>query len=763
MIDFIKKNLFLFLLVLSCLFYFQKTIISDLLPIPSDTIVGLYYPFRDIYANNYPRGIPFKNFLITDPVRQTYPWKNLVIDAGKKLELPIWNPYNFSGTPLLANFQSSAFYPLNFLYFFLPFKNAWSFLIILQPILAGFFMFLYLENLKLKKEACLLGAITFSFSGFFVAWMEWGNILNTALWLPLILLSIDKITIGIINKEAAIMSKKVGVWCLILVITLISSFFAGHLQTFFYMYVLSSLYFMVRLFEQKNKGKLLLTYIIINALFLLITFVQWYPSLQFILLSARDADLIGYKNTGWFIPWQNLVQFVAPDFFGNPATLNYTGIWNYAEFVGYVGIFPLLAALFAVFFRRDKKTILFFLILLISLIFALPTQISKIPFVLHIPFLSTAQPTRLIFVIDFSLAVLAALGFDYYTKQKKNIIYLISGASFVFIGLWIFVLFGSFGIFTQDQVMVARQNLFLPTFIFSVIYVIFIILRFTYKIKNPKIDYLFFSILLILTFFDLIRFGWKFEPFTNKEYLFPSTRVLSYLQNQSGLFRVMSTDSQILPPNFSVMYHLQTVDGYDPLYLMRYGEFASATSRNKADISTPFGFNRIITLQDTKSRLTDFLGVRFVLSSSILHDDKLTPVLSEGHVNVYENTLAFPRAFFVSSTIPARDKQSAINAIFDPNNLLNHVAVVENSGNDSRFKKSWETGLVKINEYSANKIILVSTNKGEGFLVLTDVYYPTWKVKIDGEAGRIYLTDYTFRGIVVPSGTHTIEFYDSLL
>src|SRR5438874_2092169 len=126
MVNFFRKNLFLLLIVFSVLFFFQKTIVSGLLPIPSDTIVGLYHPFRDLYAKDYPRGIPFKNFLITDPVRQTYPWKNLVIEAEKKLNLPLWNPYNFSGTPLLANFQSGTFYPFNILYFFMGFNDAWT-------------------------------------------------------------------------------------------------------------------------------------------------------------------------------------------------------------------------------------------------------------------------------------------------------------------------------------------------------------------------------------------------------------------------------------------------------------------------------------------------------------------------------------------------------------------------------------------------------------------------------------------------------------
>lgn len=68
----------LFIILLTVVFFWQF-FVKGLLPIPADTIIGLYHPFIDLYAKDYPRGIPFKNFLITDPVRQQYPWKVLAI------------------------------------------------------------------------------------------------------------------------------------------------------------------------------------------------------------------------------------------------------------------------------------------------------------------------------------------------------------------------------------------------------------------------------------------------------------------------------------------------------------------------------------------------------------------------------------------------------------------------------------------------------------------------------------------------------------
>lgn len=759
--------------------FFWQFLLKGLLPIPSDTIVGLYYPFRELYQKTNPNGLPYKNFLITDPVRQTYPWRNLSVSLEKNKELPLWNSYNFAGTPLLANFQSAAFYPFNLLFFILPFSVSWSFLILLQPLLAGIFLYLYLDNFKLKKEASLLGAIAFSFSGFSIAWLEWGTVFNTTLWLPLILLAIDKIFYNfqlfsnskfkIHNSKLQFKIKNYLSWPLIFLLATVSSFLAGHLQTFFYLAILSFAYFLARWFQYGKNLRTLGLFLVLTSLFIILTFFQWFPSLNFILASARNVDLPGFTQAGWFIPWQNLIQFLAPDFFGNPTTLNYYGIWNYGEFIGYIGIFPLIISFFALFFRRDKKTLFFGTVFFVSLFLALPTIFAKVPFKFNFPFISTAQPTRLLFITDFSLSVLAAFGLDYFlsVKNKKSIFYILGGFTSLFTGLWLFILAFHGSLITSENLRVAKQNLILPTILFVLISLLLVVIVFISKRNEksgvPFLSFIFYA-LIIITVFDLFRFGWKFEPFTNKNYLFPSTSVISYLQNQNPKepFRIMSTDSKILPPNFSIMYKLQTLDGYDPLYLQRYGELMAASGRGVPNISPPFGFNRIITPQDPLSRISDLLGVKYILSLEEIKNNKFKEVFSDGYIKVYENNAAMPRAFFINNTLIVKSKQEAINAMFEVNYQLTSRAVVENVSDPELFKSSWDMGQVDFVKYDNDRVLLKTSNPGEGFLVLTDSFYPTWHARVDGKETRIYLTDFNFRGIIVPKGSHTIEFYNTI-
>ena len=726
--------------------FFWQFFLKGLLPIPADTIVGLYNPYRDFYQAKYPRGIPYKNFLITDPVRQQYPWKSLAISQESKGEIPLWNPYEMAGKPLLANFQSGSFYPLNLLFVIKPFYTSWSIYIVLGTFLSLIFAYLYLNNLELSKTSSLFGSLTFAFSGFSIAWLEWGNITHTILWLPLILLAIDKI----FEKRKNIK------WISIFILSLMLSFFAGHLQLFFYVFILSIFYFVFKLFgERKDLSKIL---ILAGSIFIfsIATFYQWFPTLQYILQSARSIDQDNWQKIGWFIPWQNLIQFIAPDFFGNPATLNYWGIFNYGEFIGYIGILPLIFSLFSLFLIKNRTVFFFGLTLFVSLIFAYPTFLAKIPFMLNIPLISTAQPTRLIFIADFSLAVLTAFGLDYLSKFRKSKFYILAIIGFLFVSLWLFILkFPINSIVSPEEISVAKNNLILPSLLFLLSSMLITANSVFRKIPRS----IFVWLIILISVFDLFRFGWKFTPFTASSYLYPNTPALTFLNSHIGNYRVLSANSQILPPNFLTMYRIQTIDGYDPLYLKNYAQLIVSLERNTSDINPPFGFNRIITPHNYSSEITDLLGVKYVLSLTDLSSPKLEKVFQEGETRIYENKNVLPRVFFVTQTISADNNKDTAREMFKNKDSLKEIAVV----NDKNFNFEWSSGNAVIKEYRENRVIIQTQNKGKGFLLLTDSFYPTWHAKIDSKEAKIERTDLNFRGLVVPPGVHNVEFYISLL
>jgi uncharacterized membrane protein YfhO len=47
---------------------------------------------------------------------------------------------------------------------------------------------------------------------------------------------------------------------------------------------------------------------------------------------------------------------------------------------------------------------------------------------------------------------------------------------------------------------------------------------------------------------------------------------------------------------------------------------------------------------------------------------------------------------------------------------------------------------------------------GPGWLVVTDLDYPGWQVRVDGKDSQIYRGDYVFRALPLTPGDHRIEF-----
>jgi len=732
----------IFLLVVGIFFY--QTILLGKLPVPTDSLVGLYHPFRDLYAQTNPRGVPYKNFLITDPVRQQIPWRKIAMDQWKQGKLPIWNPYTFSGTSLIANIQAAVFYPFNVLFLIFDFPIAWTILVILQPILAGIFLFFYLRNKDIHPVASLFGAIAWSFSGFTIAWLTWGTIVHVALWLPLCLLSIDKMAESKPHKSTLL-------WLMLGTLSFVMQVFAGHMQIALYTIVVTVAY---GLWRFRTMHPFLIAEI---CIFLFITSIAWVPLLRFVMVSGRVGEVDSWLKEGWFLPWQHLVQFIVPDFFGNPATLNYWGVWNYGEFIGYIGIVPLL---FAIAFNKEDRDRFFWLLVgFVSLFFALPTPLTKLFYQLHIPVISWLQPTRLMVLIDFSLVMLAVFGFDAWIKKKRVSWLPVVGLVGIFVALWIFIMTNRFFVSNETVRMgltVAKRNMIFPI---AILFVSLAVL-FVSSLVKKRILFLFCVVIFVnITAFDLLRFGWKFTPFTPREYFFPETKILSFLKQQTKPFRIMSTDKRLLPPNVSAYYGIETIEGYDPLMAGRYEELMAAIARGKPDITPPFGFNRIITVDNPDSILLRLFNVRYVLSLRDIDLPFLKKVFQEGETRVYENALVLPRAFLVSEVRWVTNKQEAMNALFDRAFDPANTAIIEKSTTSpSVFPIEFAKGKTTMISYTESSLVIETETEREGFVVVAQSYSPDWHAKIGSTPLPIFRTNYHFMGLLVPRGRNRIEF-----
>src|SRR5205807_1500576 len=63
-----------------------------------------------------------------------------------------------------------------------------------------------------------------------------------------------------------------------------------------------------------------------------------------------------------------------------------------------------------------------------------------------------------------------------------------------------------------------------------------------------------------------------------------------------------------------------------------------------------------------------------------------------------------------------------------------------------------------VTRHRPHRVSVTTRAAAETFLVLGDVHYPGWEARLDGRPARLYRTDYALRGVVVPAGTHVVEF-----
>jgi len=65
---------------------------------------------------------------------------------------------------------------------------------------------------------------------------------------------------------------------------------------------------------------------------------------------------------------------------------------------------------------------------------------------------------------------------------------------------------------------------------------------------------------------------------------------------------------------------------------------------------------------------------------------------------------------------------------------------------------------VVIKKYNANTIELDVDAKTEGFLVLSENYYPRFNAYVDGIKRRVYIANYTLRAVAIEKGKHVVVF-----
>ncbi len=700
---------------------------KGLIPMPADIITGVYYPWLD-YKWGFSTGVPVKNPLLSDIPSLLYPWRSFVIDQLKNGQWPLWNPYYFAGMPLLANFQSAVFSYVNIFFVFFSKPIAWSLGVMTSSLLTMLIMYIFLRHKNLSKTSSTLGGVIFAFSGFEIAWMEYNVHGHTALFLPLFLLSIDKI----LNDNSKI-------WLLLLPIFVAFQIFAGYVPIVIYSYLICFFYtiyfYLIPGIKEKNilfkRYLLLLTFFILG---LFLSSIQILPGIELVANSIRKVDTLVSASNASYLPLKNLVTFLAPDFFGNPATGNYFGNAFYDNFYLFIGTGTLILIIFSLFHLKDKIIIFWCSIFLISLILIFKNPIGQ--FLERILFLSGGVSARALFISDFSLAILSALGFEKLVLSRSKLKIFLS----IFIVLIIFFLCTVYSFSISEKFrLVSQRNLVIP-----LIFLILCASTLLIGIKHKKANFL----ILFLITVQLIYSAKKYLPFSKEKLLFPSTPVIEFLQsrkNEEGPFRVEL--GEVVPQNFMMPYGIETISGYDALMPKEVSKLLSTVETGKIQQTV----SRVYLLRNFNSPILPLLNIKYVFAKKIDEKGYYSPqgkvpdiftkypfklIFEDKTVQLYERTDFLQRANFIKSE-KFPDKSTDVVTMIQSQKIKN----------DAKIK--WIS-------YGANKKSFSVETDVEGYVFLSDSYFPGWQVRINNKNSDI-LNKFSMQSIFVPSGKNIVS------
>ena len=178
----------------------------------------------------------------------------------------------------------------------------------------------------------------------------------------------------------------------------------------------------------------------------------------------------------------------------------------------------------------------------------------------------------------------------------------------------------------------------------------------------------------------------------------------------------------------------------------------------------------------TGLRSLDFKSIaeqRFLQLSSIDYvgssrrftsDPSFRQVFHGNGVSVYRYRDALPRLAVYSAFRRVDDDDRALQLLtspaFDP---LREVLITASSADAGQLPSSAPSasarvGAGTIERYDSQHVVGTVDAQVSAVVVLNDTGYPGWIASIDGRETKIFAANYLFRGIVVPSGHHTITF-----
>jgi len=700
------------------------------------------------------------------PALQFIPWRHYAWSLLSQGILPLWNPLNGMGAPLIANYQLALFYPPAFPLFLLDgiwgvSGLAWGFTFLIPVHLAwgGLGMSKFLEAIGAGPRGQLVAGLAFGMSGYLVARGSFYSIIWAAVWLPWLLWGAERL----LHAQGRRDTIKA-----VLTITIILSMqlLAGHAQVTWYSILFTGLWTFFRVVKVRGRNFIFRYF----GLFLccgviagLLTAVQLFPTFEYLQESQRANTYDFTQAMVYSFSPLRLTGYLAPELFGNPGWGDFWGYASYWEDAGYIGLAPFgltLTSLGWIFHKRGQRhplktiAIFFWVTALIGILFALGSNTPVFPWLFkHVPTFDMFQaPARWMLWPTIGLAALAGLAADKWQGDNKRTKVILNLAAFAGIILAVSALvaerlmtgieaglfrgFVLFGITLAGTAFIARR-IAAPgrNGIWSKVAVAWIILDIfvAHAFLNPTIPTTTFAgenenLAELNAVRDNARV-W-FDPESEYDIQFSRFFVFSDFTNRADWKDLRSS----MLPNLNLLDTLSMANNFDPLQPARYTKWIDVVKQSDTD---------------SRVRWLSWAGVGAVIRSGN----------SDAKLLAFDPIKAKPRFEWVACGTQAESGEAAFNNVFARIVSGEEIPCIAIEGNTPEvvINPAELDGLVKVESDSPNRIVLNSTSRTNGWVLIRDTWYPGWKVKIDGISTQLFRAELLFKALPVSAGNHRIE------
>jgi hypothetical protein len=679
------------------------------------------------------------------------------------------------GFPFLAAFQSGVFYPPHFLFLILPFFPAIRALFVCHFLIAGIGTYCLCRSWKFPPYLSIVGALLFTLGGTLVSLSNLLNHFQTAVWLPWLILSWEKV-LGSCS------------WRNFLGFIFIATmqFLAGSPELFSISMILVLIDGMKarRSVPAISYGKLLLIFLTANLLVLGLAMVQVLPTAELFLQSRRQQPIPPQEALHWSLKPVNLLNLFFLDKEIDFTTSKGVRLFFARELpffiTYYIGAISAFGISLWLYFSSLREKITLLSLVGISLAAALGSYTPIYPFLLHhLAFLGTFRFPEKIFFFTYVLLLFIALQglaeFLLHHDDRRGPFLALTVVFVVWVILYILTRFnmnliaqlivpqnGNAGGFADPtKIVAAVMSNADRQVVLSLGFLLLLVLAKTETIRLPL-----FSVLVVSSVF--VDLAWAHKSFlfpvnpsfvygsrvlqtqeadASRFFYFPSVRDLHpssvTVMGRPTLEESIALSFENLLPNAGLLYGVDYFQEIDALGRQPYTDFLFfANQLNFA----------------TQIKLLRAFNVKYLLSFKPLTEKSLVLIRRspESLSWLYKIDGSLPRTYVVNKALVVTDAKQTLRLLASDNFDPAREVVLDHGISTLSTRQLKATA--KLLRYENERVSIATSADGDAILVFADSYYPGWKAFVDGQEALIRRANLFFRAVALPAGDHTVEF-----